>query len=172
MTYSNSHFIQPSSAGFSFYVQAIFSACERVAHSLFGGKINTNISPNVPGELALHQTIKFGTVAWDKKAFANSLFSFDEDTIIKSMTYKDLITELTCMPVANAALFDWLLKHPSEIPLTAWEGKKIMFFGTLFVDRAGSLFVRYITCRNHDYSYGVCSLNDVPDYKVCALLVP
>jgi hypothetical protein len=53
----------------------------------------------------------------------------------------DLRKELANQPVMNANVLDFLLAHPELIP-EEWKGKYIFFWGTIYRDANGSVYVR------------------------------
>jgi hypothetical protein len=55
----------------------------------------------------------------------------------------DLRKELEDKPVLNATVLDYLLKHPKLIP-EDWKGKYVYFWGTIYRDSDGSLYVRFL----------------------------
>jgi len=55
---------------------------------------------------------------------------------------KKLITK----DVSNANLLDFLLKNPQLIP-ESWKGQSVFFWGTIYRDADGGLYVRYLCWR-------------------------
>ncbi len=55
----------------------------------------------------------------------------------------DLRKELEGQPVMNANLLDFYLKNPLLIP-SAWKSEAIFFWGTVYRNAAGSLYVRFL----------------------------
>jgi hypothetical protein len=53
---------------------------------------------------------------------------------------------LTGKPVLNVNVLDYLLAHTELIP-EEWKGKYIFFWGTIYRDSDGNLFVRYLFWR-------------------------
>ena len=51
--------------------------------------------------------------------------------------------ELANKDVLNANVLDYLLAHPELIP-EEWKGKLIFFWGTIYRDSDGRLYVRYL----------------------------
>ncbi len=133
--------------------------------------IDSNKTPFIPKGLDIRFHIGFGSIPWNKEKYAKNCLPFEEEALLKSKSCMDLLPELTYMPVANASILDWLLENPEEIPYEAWRNKKILFFGTVYIDSCKKLSVRYLECQEHGFSYGVCSLNGLPNSKTCALIV-
>lgn len=55
----------------------------------------------------------------------------------------DLQKELKGKAVLNANVLDYLLAHPELIP-EDWKGKYVFFWGTIYRNANGSLYVRYL----------------------------
>jgi len=64
---------------------------------------------------------------------------------------------LTAMPL-TANILDYLVDHPRLVP-REWRGKDVLFFGTLYRDRAGNLVVRYLNCRGSGNRWGYQAVN-------------
>ncbi|MBI4458101.1 hypothetical protein HY633_04010 [Candidatus Uhrbacteria bacterium] len=63
------------------------------------------------------------------------------------LTGHDLRKELADKPVLNANVLDYLLAHQELIP-EEWKGKvAVLFWGTIYRDAIGSLYVRYADWR-------------------------
>ena len=64
--------------------------------------------------------------------------------------------KLADLPVLNAAMLDWYLAHPERIPET-WKGKLVFFWGTIYRDANGYLFVRVLDWNGDQWNWdGYC----------------
>jgi hypothetical protein len=64
----------------------------------------------------------------------------------------DLRKELSNKPVMNANILDYLLDHPELIP-EEWKGKYIFFWGTIYRDSDGNLYVRCLYWRGSEWRW-------------------
>ena len=61
----------------------------------------------------------------------------------KVISGNDLRKELEAEPVLNACVLDYLLAHQNLIP-ESWKEKAVFFWGTVYRNAGGSLYVRYL----------------------------
>lgn len=61
--------------------------------------------------------------------------------------------ELVGKPVLNANVLDYLLKNPHLIP-DEWKGKYLFFWGTVYRDSDGGLYVRYLRWHGGRWGWG------------------
>jgi hypothetical protein len=59
------------------------------------------------------------------------------------ITGNDLRKELVDRPILNVNVLDYLLAHPKLIP-ESWKGIKVFFWGTIYRNDNGDLYVRYL----------------------------
>lgn len=68
----------------------------------------------------------------------------------------ELQKKLADLPVLNAAMLDWYLAHSERIP-EAWRGKLVFFWGTIYRDANGYLFVRVLDWNGDQWNWdGYC----------------
>ncbi len=60
--------------------------------------------------------------------------------------------ELTNKPVLNACVLDYLLAHPELIP-EEWKGEYVFFWGTIYRDSYGDLYVRCLYFRDGGWDW-------------------
>ena len=70
-----------------------------------------------------------------------------------------LKVELANEPVLPANVLDFCLANPHLIP-KVWKGKAVFFWGTIYRDSRGFLFVRYLYFRGGGWCSGYCRLDD------------
>ncbi|MEX0918720.1 MAG: hypothetical protein WDZ85_02015 [Candidatus Paceibacterota bacterium] len=77
--------------------------------------------------------------------------------------------ELADKTVLNANVLDYLLAHPHLIP-EEWKGKMVFFWGTIYRDRFGDLYVRYLHWLGDRWRWNTGWLGDVwYDYNPAAI---
>lgn len=114
--------------------------------------IDCDANPFIPDGWGVVEHRKGGQLNWDATEF---LFYRSE-----RQTYSDkslivgniLREELKDMPVFNANVLDYLLAHP-ELILEEWKGKKIFFWGTIYMSPDGDLVVRYFEWLGCKYGW-------------------
>lgn len=72
-----------------------------------------------------------------------NLYLSEKQSGDNSINGNKLHKELKNMPVLNANVLDYLLANPKIIP-EEWKSKTIFFWGTIYNDYNGDLFVRYL----------------------------
>lgn len=75
-----------------------------------------------------------------------------------SIIGSDLRKELKGRKVLNANVLDYLLVHPELIP-NDWRGKCVFFWGTIYRDSDGRLYVRYLDWYGFKWSWRYCWLD-------------
>jgi len=100
--------------------------------------IDCDTLPFIPEgwEVVEHQ--KGGTFEWDPSKVELYLCAEQQEGSIEG---HELRKKLEGKPVMNACLLDYLLKHPELIP-EEWKGKYVFFWGTIYLEPIGDLFVR------------------------------
>lgn len=83
---------------------------------------------------------KMGKLAWKPDEIELYL---SEKQKIGHIEGNELRKELEGKPVLNACVLDYLMEHPNLIP-DSWKGKYIYFWGTIFRDADGNLFVEFL----------------------------
>ena len=95
----------------------------------------------VPSGLTVVEHQKGGQFKWDASKVA--LYFSEKHQGSKVIKGNKLRDELKGKPVYNANLLDYLLKHPHLIP-EEWKDKYVFFWGTIYRDLDGYLYVRYL----------------------------
>jgi len=80
--------------------------------------------------------LKAGMFKFDTSSFY--MYTPSERELITGF---DLYDKLAGSKFLNANVFDYLIKHPKFIP-EEWKGKYTAFFGTIFKDEEGRLYVK------------------------------
>ena len=108
-------------------------------------EVNTDAIPSLPFDGA---TIEFhkkgGIIKLNPSAIVLHLSENQKDG--KVIQGYELHKELKKMPVLSACVLDYLLVNPHLIP-EEWKGKYIYFWGTIFRDPNGDLYVRCLFWR-------------------------
>ncbi len=89
---------------------------------------------------------KGGQLEWDVDKVA--LWLSDDQKDDKNPKGNKLREELENEPVLNANVLDYLLAHPYIIP-DEWKGKWVVFWGTIYCNSRGGLFVRCLNWNVH-----------------------
>ncbi|MCK5060975.1 hypothetical protein KAR28_00325 [Candidatus Parcubacteria bacterium] len=101
--------------------------------------INTNADPYIPDEWSIIKHRKGGQVRWDPEKI--SLFLSEKQQDGKVVKGDELYKELSCLPVLNANVLDFLLdySHLNLIP-EEWKGKTVCFWGTVYRNRSNGMY--------------------------------
>jgi hypothetical protein len=109
--------------------------------------INCDADPFVPAGWSVEEHQKGGSFKWNSAEVQFYLSKLQKQgKVIKG---DELRKELAGKPVLNANVLDYLLAHPHLIP-EAWKKDErgftryIFFWGTIYRNSGGSLFVRYL----------------------------
>lgn len=107
--------------------------------------IDCDAQPFVPDGWSVEEHQKGGAFKWDKETQKDALYLSKGQAGSKYIEGNKLRKELTekSAPVLNANALDYLLANPHLIP-EEWKGKYVFFWGTVYRDRDGSLYVRYL----------------------------
>lgn len=103
--------------------------------------IDLDADPFIPDgwEVVEHQ--KGGQFEWDPAKVA--LYLSPNQQGDKTIKGDKLRQELKDRPVYNANQLDYLLANPQLIP-DSWKSKAVFFWGTIYRDSDGGLYVRYL----------------------------
>lgn len=114
--------------------------------------INCDADPYLPDGWKVEEHQKGGQFTWD--ASKVNLFLSDSQKNGKVIEGNKLRKELAKSPALNANVLDYLLANPHLIP-EEWKGKYVYFWGTIYRDSDGSLYVRYLywSDRSWDWRY-------------------
>jgi len=102
--------------------------------------IDCDVNPFIPNGWAVEEHKKGGMFKFNPEKISLYLSKKQKKEIIGGY---DLRKELADKPVMNANVLDYLLAHPELIP-EEWKGKYIFFWGTIYRDSDGRLYVRYL----------------------------
>jgi hypothetical protein len=102
--------------------------------------IDCDADPFVPENWKVEEHLKGGQFEWNPEKVALYL---SEGQKTGSVVGHELRKELAGKPVMNACVLDFLLAHPHLIP-EEWKVKAIFFWGTVYRDSDGYLYVRYL----------------------------
>lgn len=96
---------------------------------------------------------KSGQLEWNPTQI--KLYLSKKQTDGKVIEGNKLRKELENQNVLNANVLDYLLAHPNLIP-EEWKGKYVFFWGTIYRDSHGRLYVRYLFWHGSgwDWDYG------------------
>ena len=103
--------------------------------------IDCDADPFCPDGLTVEEHKKGGQFQWDSAKV--SLYLSKKQKGSKRINGHVLRQELEGQPVLNANVLDYLIVHPELIP-DEWKGKYVFFWGTIYRDRDGGLYVRYL----------------------------
>jgi hypothetical protein len=111
---------------------------------LQGNWIDCAARPFVPNGWAVEDHQNGGIWKWD--ASKMKLYVSNNQKDGKVTKGHELRKELMQKLVVNANVLDYLLAHPHLIP-EEWKGKAVFFWGTIYCDTNGHLFVRCLYWR-------------------------
>ena len=103
--------------------------------------IDLDVNPFCPNGLTVEEHQKGGTFHWDPTKV--QLYLSKTQSKGEFIGGHDLRKDLAGKPVLKACLLDYLIKNPHLIP-DAWKGKAVFFWGTIYHDSVGDLYVRYL----------------------------
>lgn len=103
--------------------------------------IDCDADPFVPDGWSVEKHRRSGAFKWNAEGVTLYLDKGQKNG--KWIEGNKIRKELADKPVLNANVLDYLLAHPHLIP-EEWKGKAVFFWGTIYRDRDGSLYVRYL----------------------------
>lgn len=119
--------------------------------------INCDAQPFIPSGFKVEEHKQGGQLAWSPSC-AN-LFLAEGQRRGKWMKGYVLRKELEGQPVMNANVLDYLLAQPHLIP-EEWKGKYVFFWGTIYRNADGNLYVRCLFWGGDRWSWGARWLDD------------
>ena len=122
-------------------VSGILSGAIKVTLEIIRHLIDCDALPFVPKGLEVEKHCPGGKLEWNAAKVALYLSPNQQGN--KVVVGNDLRKELADKPVLNACVLDYLLAHPELIP-ESWKGKAVFFWGTIYRDADGLLYVRYL----------------------------
>ena len=112
--------------------------------------IDCDANPYVPDGWKVEEHIKGGELRWNPDEVELYLCDKQKSGTIKGTELRKL---LKGKPVLNACVLDYLLANPQLIP-EEWKGKAVFFWGTIYRDSCGSLYVRCLCWGGGRWSWG------------------
>jgi hypothetical protein len=106
--------------------------------------IDCDADPFMPEGWKVESHRKHGKLEWNPSNVRLHLSPNQQNN--KVIQGNNLRKELENEPVLNANVADYLLAHPNLIP-EEWKGKYVFFWGTIYRDSGGNLYIRYL-CWN------------------------
>lgn len=103
--------------------------------------IDCDAAPFQPNGWSVEKHAKAGQFEWNPTRV--KLYLAKSQKPGKLVEGNKLRKELEGQMVLNACVLDYLLKNPELIP-DEWKGKAVFFWGTIYRDSDGYLFVRYL----------------------------
>jgi hypothetical protein len=103
--------------------------------------IDCDADPYIPECWKVEAHIKHGLFEW--KPNKVMLYLSEQQKDGNYIEGNKLHKELKDKPVLNANVLDYLLANPQLIP-EEWKGKVVFFWGTIYRDSDGDLYVRYL----------------------------
>jgi len=126
--------------------------------------IDCDAGPFCPRTLEVEEHQKGGQWKWDASKVELYLSATQKHTFKGSGKGNELRKELAGKPVLNANVLDYLLAHPYLIP-KEWERNEergslcVFFWGTIYRNTRGVLFVRHLTLGTGGWSWGTMELS-------------
>lgn len=102
--------------------------------------IDCDASPHFRGGWEIEEHIKGGQLEWNPDEVKLWLCDEQKGSSIEGNELRKL---LKGKPVLNACVLEYLLANPHLIP-KEWKDKKVFFWGTIYRDSDGNLYVRHL----------------------------
>lgn len=115
--------------------------------------IGCDAQPFVPDGCSVEEHQKGGAFKWDKEAQTNALYLSKGQEGSKHIEGNKLRKKLAKQPTLNANVLDYLLANPHLIP-DEWKGKYVCFWGTIYRNRGGDPYVRYLCWVDGRWDWG------------------
>ena len=112
--------------------------------------IDCDADPYLPDGWKVEEHRKGGQVEFDLSKV--TLYLVKDQQCGGVIEGNKLRKQLAKQPVFNANVLDYLLKNPALIP-DEWKGKAIFFWGTVYRDSLGGLYVRYLLWRGSSWGW-------------------
>lgn len=112
--------------------------------------IDLDADPFIPGGWRVIEHKKGGKWKYDPKKIGLYLSKKQQDG--NKIDGHDLRKELESQPVMNANLLDFYLRNPHLIP-SGWKDKYVFFWGTIYCDKDGNLYVRCLACLEERWGW-------------------
>lgn len=112
--------------------------------------IDCDANPFIPDGYEVEEHQKGGQFKWDASQVELFLSVAQKKGTSEG---NKLRKEIASKPVLNANVLDYLLANPHLIP-EEWKGKSIFFWGTIYRDSGGRLYVRYLYWCGDGWDWG------------------
>jgi hypothetical protein len=123
--------------------------------------VDLDADPFIPEGWSVEEHKKGGQFKYDPTEV--ELYLDEDQKNGKNIDGNKLRKNLANQNVFNVNLLDFLLENPQLIP-ESWKGKAIFFWGTVYRDADGYLFVSYLYCIGGDrWRWDHCRLDDSLD---------
>ncbi|MEK7602339.1 MAG: hypothetical protein AAB472_02545 [Patescibacteria group bacterium] len=119
--------------------------------------IDCDADPFVPDGWSVEEHQKSGSFEWDASKVELWLANGQKNG--KILEGNKLRKEMAKKVPFNACVLDYLLANPHLIP-QEWKGKYVFFWGTVYRDSRGNLFVRYLYWSGDGWLWGDRWLDD------------
>ena len=103
--------------------------------------IDCDVDPSIPNGLTIHSHTKGGQLTFDSSKI--TLYWSEKQKGSGIIEGYKFLKELANKSPLNVCVLDYLLKNPNLIP-DSWKGKAVFFFGTVYRNSDGRLYVRYL----------------------------
>jgi len=114
--------------------------------------IDCDADPFIPSGASVDEHCKIGQIQWDSKRI--SLYSSEKQLKGGVIVGNELRKKLKKERRLNVNVLDYLLANPHLIP-EAWKGKWIFFWGTIYRNSDGNLYVRCLYWLGDKWSLGL-----------------
>lgn len=111
--------------------------------------IDCDVAPYVLDGWKVEEHLKGGQYQWDPSKTQLYLSKKQKGGVVEG---NKLRQELAKQPVLNADVLDYLLQNPQLIP-EDWKGKYVFFWGTVYRNSRGNLYVRYLYWRGDEWRW-------------------
>lgn len=123
--------------------------------------VDTDRRPSILPEFGLEEHRRMGKVKLEKREGGELYIQGSKVELIVTERQRSglqghkLRKELTDKPVLNACVLEYLYEHQELIP-DSWKGRYPFFWGTIFRDAVGLLYVAYLLWHGERWAWG-CS---------------
>jgi len=119
--------------------------------------IDCDADPFIPDGWTVVEHKKAGKLEWHLKKVA--LYLSERQKNCGRIQGHALRQEIEGQPVMNACVLDFLLAHKELIP-DEWEANNVLFWGTIYRDPNGYLYVRGLAWCGGRWDWGCCCPDD------------
>lgn len=112
--------------------------------------IDGDAAPMIPNGWSVEEHQKGGVMKFDSSKTELYLSKKQKSGTIGGHKLRE---ELKGKKVLNANVLDYLLANPKAIP-EEWKGKAVFFWGTIYCDSGGNLYVRFLYWDGRQWRWG------------------